>query len=306
MAKKIFSFLFAAIFLMETISVSYAAASTMAEKLSSVERAAYGAEQTGALIDRVNRLEKDFAGENSPRLSVMDRVDALHDLLFSNDVEPSLITRMNAVEWGISREISMESVQKRVTDMETAIEGKDGEGNYGERIEKLATYAFGSDDIPLMRIEVPVNTLVKVSLVNPINAKNLKVGDRVEIQAAEDVIENGTLLFAKGAPGYGIVEKVVQAKNFGRNAEVNIDFKMLRAIDGTDADMVLGEASKSQMKSLAMAAGASVAGMVLLGPIGVIGGAFVRGKNIDLPAGTELYIQTEKPFAIYGIRTESE
>ena len=99
----------------------------------------------------------------------------------------------------------------------------------------------------------------------------------------------------------------MQARNFGRDAEVNIDFKVLRAVDGTDASMVLGEASKEKMESMAMAAGASVAGMVLLGPIGIIGGAFVRGKNIDLPPGTELYIQTKEPFTMYGIKVgESE
>ena len=57
---------------------------------------------------------------------------------------------------------------------------------------------------------------------------------------------------------------------------------------------------------MAMAAGASLAGMLLLGPIGIIGGVFVKGKNIDLPAGTELYIQTEKDESLYGVATVQE
>ena len=72
-------------------------------------------------------------------------------------------------------------------------------------------------------------------------------------------------------------------------------------MDGTDASMVLGEAAKEKMQSMAYAAGASIAGIALLGPIGIIGGAFVKGKNVDLPAGTELYIQTAEPMTIYGL-----
>jgi hypothetical protein len=44
--------------------------------------------------------------------------------------------------------------------------------------------------------------------------------------------------------------------------------------------------------------------MVLLGPIGIIGGAFVHGKNIDLPEGTELYIQTKNDTTLYGLTVE--
>ena len=78
----------------------------------------------------------------------------------------------------------------------------------------------------------------------------------------------------------------------------------MRAIDGTDVETMLGQESKEKMESVAMAAGASVAGMVLLGPIGIIGGAFVHGKNIDLPEGTELYIQTKNDTTLYGLTVE--
>jgi hypothetical protein len=68
----------------------------------------------------------------------------------------------------------------------------------------------------------------------------------------------------------------------------------------------MGEESKQEMKNLAMAAGASLAGIVILGPIGVIGGAFVKGKNIDLPEGTEFYIQTKDNTTMYGVATTAE
>ncbi len=304
MIKKLFSLLLAAVFFVQTAGIAAAAEpDTMQAKLEVVEKTAYEGIQTGALLDRVSKLEKDFS-TSQPKQSVMQRVDGLYDLVFSNETSPSLVTQMNAIEWGITRSISMKSIQQRVTDMEMTMAGKPSEGTYRERIDQLAEYAFGSKDIPLVSTAVPANTLMKISTVTPINAKNLKVGDEIKYQAAEDVIENGVLLIAKGAPGVGTVTKVVQARNFGRDAEVNIDFKTMRAIDGTDVETMLGEESKKQMESMAMAAGASVAGMVLLGPIGIIGGAFVHGKNIDLPEGTELYIQTKNDVTLYGLTVE--
>ena len=302
LGRKLLGVLLAAVMLVETMGLALAAApTTMADKLAEVERTAYGTPQTGALLDRVNKLEKDFEGEHAPNDSVMQRVDNLYAAMFKNEIGPSLVTRMNAIEWAITQKVSMDSIQKRVSDMEIAMTGAPSEGTYRTRIETLAGYAFGTKEIPLERTQMPANTLVKVSLVTPVNAKHLKAGDRIEIQAEEDVIENGRMLFAKGAPGYGEVVKVRQAAVFGRDAEVQIDFKTMRTMDGTDVAMTLGEASKEKMQSMAYAAGASIAGIALLGPIGIIGGAFVKGKNVDLPAGTEIYIQTAEPMTIYGL-----
>ncbi len=308
LGRKLLGVLLAAIMLFETMGLAMAAtpSGAMADKLAEIERTAYGQPQTGALLDRVNKLEKDFEGENAPTQNIMQRVDALYATMFKNDNGPSLVTQLNAIEWAITRSVGTESIQKRVSEMEITMTGAPSEGTYRSRIDTLAGYAFGTKELPLVKTEMPTNTLVKVSLVTPVNAKNIKVGDRVEIKAEEDVVESGRLLFAKGAPGYGEVVKVRQAAVFGRDAEVQIEFKTLRTMDGTDVPMTLGEESKEKMQSMAYAAGASIAGIALLGPIGIIGGAFVKGKNVDLPAGTEIYIQTATPTTIYGLATEEK
>lgn len=308
LGRKLLGVLLAAIMLFETMGLAMAAtpSGAMADRLAEIERTAYGQPQTGALLDRVNKLEKDFEGENAPTQNIMQRVDALYATMFKNDNGPSLVTQLNAIEWAITRSVGTESIQKRVSEMEITMTGAPSEGTYRSRIDTLAGYAFGTKELPLVKTEMPTNTLVKVSLVTPVNAKNIKVGDRVEIKAEEDVVESGRLLFAKGAPGYGEVVKVRQAAVFGRDAEVQIEFKTLRTMDGTDVPMTLGEESKEKMQSMAYAAGASIAGIALLGPIGIIGGAFVKGKNVDLPAGTEIYIQTATPTTIYGLVTEEK
>ena len=271
-------------------------------KLALIEQDTYGKEQTGALIDRINRLERDYDGKHRGG-SLMARIDALYEEVYTNSASPSVLMDLNAIEWNINHETSLRPVQERVSEIEVALLGKTAEGTFKKRISALSTASFGTKDIPVTPVSVPANTLVKIALVTPVNAKNLKVGDTIEYQVAEDVFVGDVLVFTKGSRGEGTVTKVKQAKNFGRNAAVDIDFKSTKALDGTYVTTFIGEEAKKEMQHLAMAAGASLAGIAVLGPLGVVAGAFVHGKNIDLPAGTELYIQTQGEATVYGVKT---
>ena len=271
-------------------------------KLARIEQDTYGQEQTGALIDRINRLERDYDGSHRTG-SLMARIDAIYDEVYTNSTSPSVLMNLNAIEWNINHETSLRSVQERVSEMEMALLGKTAEGTFRKRIAALSTASFGTKDIPVTPVSVPANTLVKIALVTPVNAKNLKVGDTIEYQVADDVLVGDVLVFTKGARGEGTVTKVKQAKNFGRNAAVDIDFKNTKAFDGTYVTTFIGEEAKKEMQHLAMAAGASLAGIAVLGPLGIVAGAFVHGKNIDLPVGTELYIQTQSGTTVYGVQT---
>lgn len=306
MGKKIISLLLTAALLVTTMGLAAAAVpETVQDKLALLEEDTYGSEQTGAVMDRLNKLEKDYNGEHRSG-SLMSRVDALYAEVYQNGSGPSVLAKLNAIEWNLGHEVSMKPVESRLSDMELGLLGKTEEGTFKERIQSLAKASFGAEELPLGRVSVPANTLIKVATVDAVNSKNLKVGDTVRYQVAEDVIVDGNLIFAKGEPGEGTVKKVKQAKNFGRNAEVEIDFHTTKSIDGTEVDTYVGDEAKKEMKQMAMAAGASLAGMLLLGPIGIIGGVFVKGKNIDLPAGTELYIQTDKDESLYGVATVQE
>ena len=304
--RKITSLLLAGMFLFSTVMVSAQEIdNTVQGKLVAIENGMYGHPQTGALMERTNKLEKDYLGMH-PTGTLINRIDNLYNILYDNTSAPSAITQLNAIEWAVTHEVTMNSIQARSEQMETVIEGGPKEGTLKKRIQKLGELAFGGVKIPIVQITVPTDTLVKIALVTPIKSQELKVGDLVKYQVAEDVMLNGTLIFAKGAPGTGTVNKVTQARNFGRDAKVEIAFDQTTAIDGSTVKTFLGEKAKQEMKSVAMTAGATVAGMVLLGPIGVVTGAFINGKNINIEAGTELYIQTKVDTTVYGIQAAAK
>ena len=293
-------FVSAALWAGTALTTFAAAPVSMQDKLTAVETATYGNSQSGALLDRVNRLESDF-GTKNPSDAVAARVEKLYGLIFSNDKGPSLLTQMNAVEYRFNDQVSMESIQKRITALEMNIVGRTEEGTFGTRIDKLAGYAYGADPLPLSQYVVPAATLIRVSLVTPINAKNIQVGNIVEFKASEDVFVDGMLIVAKGAPGMGKVTKVKTAKNFGRDAVVEVDFEQIQAMDSTEVKTHIGTEAEEKMEGYAMAAGAGIAGMAILGPVGVVGAAFVKGRNVNLPEGTELYLQTKEDTILYGL-----
>lgn len=304
--KKLMSAMIAGMMFVSSMGTGYAAVeNTVQSKLEAVEVETYGSTQTGALLDRINKIEKDYLGKHNAG-SMLERVDLVYGDIYNNSAGPGLLTQLNAVEWGITHEVSSKPVDTRITNMEMQIAGTPTEGTYRKRIGSLGEYAFGAYEVPLEMVTVPADTLIKIALEEDVNVKNIKVNDTVKYRVAEDVVLDGMLVFAKGQPGEGTVTKVKQARNFGRNAELEIDFHTTKAMDGTDVATYVGEKAKEEMKSYAMAAGASIAGIALLGPVGILGGAFVKGKNIEYPAGTELYIQTKDEAALYGVPMKAE
>lgn len=280
--------------------------STLQSKLMLVEQSVYGQAQSGALLTRISRLENEFYGKtSSSNTAISDRINTLYATMFDNSTRPSTITQLNGIEWFLSRQVSTKSVTDRLASLETNIYGKIATGTLQNRMNNLALVAYGNSDskTPLVSTTIPADTLIKIKLITPLNSDKNKVGDEVLYQAAEDVIYNGKLIIAAGSPGKGVVTKVKDAKNFGRNGEIDVDFQQMQAFDGTQVPTFLGDKAKMEIKNLAIAAGASVAGMALLGPIGIVGGFFVNGKDVDLPTGTESYVQTKEATNIYAIET---
>lgn len=302
MLRKIMSVLLCAVFLVSGMGTSMAAEPDAIQlRLAALEKDTYGVEQAGAVIRRINRLEADYNGKHNAG-SMTARVDALYHEIYVNGMEPSKMALLNAIQWNISRQVSTEPVQQRISNLEMEIEGKTAEGTFSDRIAALGNASFGENVLPMVKVQLPPNTLMKIALSEPVSTKHLKVGDKVSYHVAEDIVVDDVLLFVKGAEGEGTVTKLTPAKNFGRNAELTIEFEKTKSIDGTFVDTFVGEEAQKEMTHLAMAAGASIAGMVILGPVGIIAGAFIKGKNIELPEGTEVIIQTRNEETLYGVQ----
>lgn len=275
---------------------------TVLNKVIAVETFFYGTEMTGALVDRVSALEKDIYGKES-KDPLLTQADTLYSSTFDNFIDqPSFLIKLNAIEWSLTHAVTVQPAKNRIENLEHILTGKNTIGSLNERLSKLLKLAYTNGEVAINNVTLNKDSLLKIKLVTPLSTSTNRQGDSVLFEAADDIYVDGHLVIPKGSQGQGIVKKVKGAKNFGRNAELEVSFDTIETIDGTRINTLLGDKSKEENKSLVTAAGASLAGMVILGPVGIVGGAFVHGKEVNIPAGVEMYIQIKEDTNAYGIQ----
>ena len=137
-------------------------------------------------------------------------------------------------------------------------------------------------------VDVPAGTSVPLKFLNTMDSSTVKEGTSVQFEVAADVVVGRSVIFHKGTPVEGTVTDVSQPGIFGQSARVHIGFIKATAADGRPVGLspldVTPESIK-QVKDVGAAAGSSVAGAIILGPIGLAAGALIHGGQVTVPAG---------------------
>ena len=300
--KKIFCAMAAALILL-TFSLCAADDESANAKLARIEIDTYGAEQYGALLDRIGRLERDLNGRNTTG-NMNARLEEIADILYNSDEGPGVLAKINALEWNANHLVRNGGIESRLTALEREILGKTGEGTFNDRILTLARASYGEEILPIIQVQIPANTLIKVETTVPTSSKTLQEGDVIPVRVVDDVFVDGSLVFVKGLPGEGAVSHVVRAKNIFRNGKIVTDFYALKTIDGQTAETFVGSEAFAEMNANDMARGLSLVGQTFSGKNKDFDEVFVRGKNIDMPAGIELYVQIKSPIVVYGVKAQ--
>lgn len=306
--KRKLSWLLVITFVFANLATAFAspAEMTLVGKTAAVETIFYGTEQTGPLTERVSRLEKDVFAVESSREPLMNRISHLYSFAKENNVgQPSFLLKVNAVEWAIDHQVSgQQPARERMVSMERALVGNTAGGSYEKRVNDLMRLAYTDGQIDPVATTINKDALLKIQFVSPLSSKTSRVGDAVQFEAAEDIYMGGILVIAKGAKGIGKVSRVEGAQNFGRDAKLDIDFQSIELMDAQAASVYVGEKAKEETKSMAKTAGAAVAGIAILGPVGVLGGAFVKGESVEIKPGSAMYLQIKEDVNTYGIKVK--
>ena len=133
---------------------------------------------------------------------------------------------------------------------------------------------------------VPAGTRVGLQFLDTVASDKIQPGAKVRFRIAADVVQSRRVVIRAGAAATGTVTKVQRPGAFGQDASLVIGLVAVNGVDGRPIklnDVVVSKATLS--KGRAGAAGASVAGMIVLGPIGLLTAALVRGNNVEVPAG---------------------
>jgi hypothetical protein len=278
---------------------------TLSDRIDRVDEVIYGSAQSGSLISRVDNADNLIYGNGNSSASGLDnRITNLYtDVVKSdNDAQPSIATRLNAMEYYLTDEIKSDSLKTRMGDLETKVYGAEKKGAMDQRLANLEKSVYGDQHYEMKTVELPANTVFKISLNDDVSSKTNQVGDPVTFTVQEDVSVGDVLVLPKGAQGSGVVTKVSRPKSFGRSGALDISFDQVFSVDDEVIPTVLGPEAKEKLKMEAAAVGASTIGALALGPIGLVGGFFVKGKDVSLPAGSTLYIETQEAVTTKGLQ----
>lgn len=151
--------------------------------------------------------------------------------------------------------------------------------------------AARAEDDALLKLKN--HTEVKLAFDNEVNSKTAKPGDVVHLHVSEPVTVEDKTVIAAGTPVVGSVSKVNHRARFGVNAKIQLVLSPVKMVTG--AKIPLGFKTKtSDISRPSGAAGASIGGAVLLGPVGLVGGYFVLGKDVHVRPGDKITVEVSK------------
>lgn len=298
--RKMTALVLACLMLTLTTMSAFAQDASLPGMLGAAERIIYGNERSGSLVERVARLEQDVYGRERSG-ALLTRIQGVYSFLTgAAGGGTSVAVQLNVVEYLVFQRLSsgMGLVQ-RIEELERGILGATQDLPLAERISSLVELVWPSGQLNVREMEVPGETLVRIRLLSEINSARNEVSDRIRYRVVDDVIIDGRIVIPAGAEGEGRVTSVQSARRFGQAGRVEMDWGTVPTFDGTPVRFSVSERAAEQNQELAVAA--SVAGLMVLGPVGLVGGFLVQGREHVIPVGTEFFVEVARDTQVLGL-----
>ena len=274
------------------------------QMMEQIERLVYGYVGQGGIIDRLSKVESDLFGRSLPGTIAERHAAILNFLDIGTDEQPSMMFKLGVAEWVVDKKIrATVAAFRRLEDLETNLTGSSRSGNpIVMRVESLlATLVM--DPVTAQPVTIPADTVMKFRFMDELSPAKSKAGDFVRLELADDLIVNQHLVAPAGSLLLTEVREVKRPRMFGIPGEVRLTFNELRPLGPQKPSVWVGKAAEKAIKDarkrggrgengLVGAGAVSIAGAVLLGPVGLMSGAFIRGNSIKIPVGSVTYVQT--------------
>jgi len=144
-----------------------------------------------------------------------------------------------------------------------------------------------------MAVMLPEGAAIKLTLMQRLDSgdKGIEVGDKIKLQAEENVTIGGRIVIDRFAEAQGHITEKKHSKWLGRKGKIDFVVDWVKGVDGTKIPLraVAHKGGKSHV-------GGMVAVTALVSPVGL----FMRGKNAIVKKGTEFtaYVDSEEHISI--------
>lgn len=273
------------------------------QALAEIEVMLYGGVSDGPLATRLNRIESDLFGAQKTGAFVGRLAEAYNYVSGENLAGGSVVLKLNVIEWSLFQKLSTGSVVSRLGEIEKQFYGELTTGSVFTRINRISSDIFPSNTFNVDNVNIPSGTLIKIKLDSDLDSEKTQAGTVVAYTVAEDLKINNRVVIPAGAQGRGTILNITPSGNMGKGGSIEISWGTLSAIDGTRIDVGMTEKAISRFNSSneELAAIASIAGAVMLSPVGIAAGFFVKGKPMVIPKGTVFYVEARYETRVGGI-----
>ena len=252
---------------------------------------------TGGLIERLHGIETIVFGRELPGSITERQTSLLAFLEKSMGNQPSLLFKTSIAEWALEQQIHpSKPLLKRIEQLELILAGNTQGGAILPRLEKIYSQLL-PEGITLAPVKLPKGTVVKAKLTQTLTVRTVKKGDIISLATVDPLIIDGVLIAPAGSRILGHVTNVRMPGMFGRSSKIDIEIDSLELLGPSIIKLGIGTEAKKAMEAYLPVAGAaatSIAGALILGPIGLVGGFFIRGNDRQLQEGTIVFVNTEE------------
>lgn len=140
------------------------------------------------------------------------------------------------------------------------------------------------------QLVLTADSLVRVKFLDELHSGRNKTGDRFGFTTVDAVEYQGKVLLPKGTKGKGTILRARARGMFGKSGRLQLDFGEVKLTGGQKVRLVVSKSSDEANERSLVAAGTSGAGALLLGPIGLAGGVFMKGRDVHIPEGATSYL----------------
>jgi hypothetical protein len=143
------------------------------------------------------------------------------------------------------------------------------------------------------------HTDVKLTFDNALSSKTAEVGQVVWFHVEDPVTVDGTTVIAAGTKVKATIVRVRGRARYGVNARIQMDIRHIQCVDGKFAPIGYKTKDKEFGGRTGGATAATIGGEVLLGPIGLIGGYFVMGKQLNVKPGDQMTVEIQRDTTVH-------
>ena len=152
----------------------------------------------------------------------------------------------------------------------------------------LTAYAQGGKPSTVL----PRGTVVALTFSERLQSQNTQKGQTVKLRAWSDVLVDGKVVIRQDAPAHGIVTQVKKPGSFGRKARIRVRLEWVEDVNGGHVPL---QAYTTGRRFDPKGPGAAAGGLLLFGPVGLVGGLFVKGGHITIKQGTRIQAKVLAP-----------